>query len=89
MCGSSRALLVSAADKLHNARAILKDLREEGIALFTIFKAGKAGTIWYYRALIDAFRARGKDVALIDELNRVVTEIERLASPDYSVSPQD
>lgn len=75
--------LVSAADKLHNARAILKDYRTAGDAAFERFKGKKAGTIWYYRALIDAFRATNTDEALIDELNCTVTEIERLAYPDH------
>jgi GTP pyrophosphokinase len=35
-------LLVSGADKLHNARAILADLRAEGAAVFERFKAGRA-----------------------------------------------
>jgi (p)ppGpp synthase/HD superfamily hydrolase len=79
--------LVSAADKLHNARAILKDYRTDGDAVFERFKGKKAGTIWYYRALIDAFRATNTDEALIDELNRTVAEIERLAFPDHMSAP--
>ena len=74
--------LVSAADKLHNARAILIDLRQQGEALFKKFNGGKAGTFWYYRALIDAFRETGTCPPLIDELNRVVSEAERLAYPE-------
>ena len=72
--------LVSAADKLHNARAILSDYRAMGEALWSRFKGGKEGTLWYYRALVDAFRDAGPP-ALIAELDRVVTEIERLAGP--------
>lgn len=79
--------LVSAADKLHNARAILKDYRTDGDAVFQRFKGKKAGTIWYYRALIDAFRATNTEEALIDELNRTLTEIERLAYPDHMSTP--
>ena len=33
-----------------------------------------------YRALVVAFRARGQFPALVDELDRVVSEIEQLAS---------
>jgi GTP pyrophosphokinase len=71
-------VLVSASDKLHNARAILKDLRATGDDLWSRFTGGKAGTLWYYRSLVQAYRGRDHD-ALIDELDRVVTEIERLA----------
>lgn len=69
--------LVSASDKLHNARAILRDFRQHGPQLWSRFAGGKDGTLWYYRNLVTAFRqAAGNE--LIDELDRVVTEIEQL-----------
>jgi len=71
--------LVSACDKLQNARAILADYRVLGDSLWRRFSGGKDGTLWYYRALIQVFREAGTN-PLIDELDRVVTEIERLAS---------
>jgi (p)ppGpp synthase/HD superfamily hydrolase len=71
--------LVSASDKLHNARAIVHNLREDGEEVWSRFRAGKEGALWYYRALVTAFRAHGKS-ELIAELDRVVTEMERLAS---------
>jgi hypothetical protein len=45
--------LVSASDKLHNARAILGDFRAEGLGVFERFnlEAGVDGTIGYYRWL--------------------------------------
>ena len=70
--------LVSAADKLHNARAILADLRVLGDGLWGRFTGGKAGTLWYYRELVKTFRASGAD-AVVEELDRVVGEIEVLA----------
>ena len=50
--------LVSACDKLHNARAILGDLRALGEPLWGRFnaEAGRSGVLWYYCALVDAFR---------------------------------
>ncbi len=51
-------LLVSAADKLHNARAICADLRLHGPAVFDRFKGGLEGTLWYYESLLDVFRWR-------------------------------
>lgn len=69
--------LVSAADKLHNAQSVLRDLREHGEALWSRFNGGKEGTLWYYRSLVDVFRMAGNR-ALVDELDRVVTEIERI-----------
>lgn len=75
---SASTRLVSASDKLHNARAIVHNLREDGDSVWERFKAGKKGALWYYRALVTAFRQHGKS-ELIDELDRVVTEMERLA----------
>jgi hypothetical protein len=71
--------LVSACDKLQNARAILADYRVLGDSLWGRFSGGKDGTLWYYRALVQAFREAGTS-PLIEELARVVSEIERLAS---------
>jgi GTP pyrophosphokinase len=74
--------LVSASDKLHNARAIVADLRVQGDALWSRFSGGKAGCLWYYRALVDAFRGAGGGEAmlrLVAELDRTVSEMERLA----------
>ncbi len=69
---------VSAADKLHNARAILRDYRESGEAVWRRFQGGRSGTLWYYRALVEAFRAAGTD-PLVEELARTVDELEQLA----------
>ena len=51
---SAEAIRVTTADKLHNARAILTDLREQGASVFERFTAGRDGTLWYYRAVADA-----------------------------------
>lgn len=69
--------LVSCADKLHNARAILKDYRIHGDGLWERFKGGKDGTLWYYRSLSDTFRAVYPS-PITEELERVVSEIEKL-----------
>lgn len=42
------------------------------------FKAGKEGALWYYRALVVAFREHGAS-PLVAELDRVVSELENLA----------
>ena len=78
---SASVRLVSASDKLHNARAILHNLREDGPEVWDRFTAGREGALWYYRALVTAFRAHGTN-ALLDELDRVVSEIERLAAAE-------
>ena len=70
--------LVSAADKLHNARSVLADLRCLGDDLWPRFNGGREGTLWYYRALVEAFRSAGSN-PVVEELDRVVGELERLA----------
>lgn len=75
---SAAVRLVSASDKLHNARAILRDLRRTGDEVWSLFAGGKEGTLWYYRSLVSAFRQAGTS-ELVDELDRVVAEIEQLA----------
>ncbi len=71
--------LVSAADKLHNARAILGDSRsrEIGDAVWNRFNVGPVDIGWYYRALADAFTAAGP-TPLTRELERTVVELERV-----------
>lgn len=76
---SASVRLVTAADKLYNARSVLKDYRVLGEELWQRFAGGKAGTLWYYRALVEALRAAAS-TPLVEELDRVVTEIEQLAS---------
>ncbi len=70
--------LVSAADKLHNARSILADFRSQGDELWKRFTGGKEGTLWYYRALVEAYAKAGVN-PVIEELDRVVRELEALA----------
>jgi (p)ppGpp synthase/HD superfamily hydrolase len=67
-------VLVSLADKLHNARSILADVRELGPVMFERFTAGRDEQLWYYRSLVDAFR--GYPSGMAGELERVVAEIE-------------
>jgi hypothetical protein len=69
---------VSASDKVYNAQAILRDLRRHGDKAFNRFTGKKEGTLWYYRSLVTAFRLHGEN-ELLDELDRVVSNIERLA----------
>jgi (p)ppGpp synthase/HD superfamily hydrolase len=51
-------LRVSRADKLHNARSVVTDLRAMGPELWDRFSSGRDGLIWYYGALADVFAAR-------------------------------
>jgi GTP pyrophosphokinase len=77
---SAGTVLVTTADKLHNARTIAMDLRAIGEQVFDRFTEGKDGALWYHRAITDAI-ARNPHVprGLLADLRRTVEEIERLA----------
>jgi (p)ppGpp synthase/HD superfamily hydrolase len=70
------ALLVSACDKLHNARAIATDLAS-GEDVFARFTGGRDGTLWYYRSLAEVFVERlGRERPLVIELAATVARME-------------
>jgi hypothetical protein len=70
---------VSCADKLHNARAIVADLRAIGVSVFDRFNAGRNGALWYYRRLADTFLELGP-ASLARELDLAVRQMERAAA---------
>jgi (p)ppGpp synthase/HD superfamily hydrolase len=73
---SDSVRLVSSADKLHNARTVLSDYRRLGEDLWTRFNGNREGTLWYYRAIVDALPGESP---IVEELDRVVTELETLS----------
>nr|WP_075835490.1 HD domain-containing protein [Deinococcus marmoris]OLV16419.1 GTP pyrophosphokinase [Deinococcus marmoris] len=82
---SASSLLISASDKLHNARTILTDVltlpAEERASYFTRFNQGQAGTLQYYRLLTDSYKAaRGQDVQQRPRLQVLFAELERTVS---------
>jgi len=83
---SDAARLVSCADKLHNARSVVSDLRVLGNGLWLRFAGGRDGSLWYYRKLADAFLRLGPR-QLAEELDRTVIEMHRLADVPDPASP--
>jgi len=73
------SLLVSLADKTHNAASIVADLREHGDALWGRFTGGREGSLWYYRSLANAF-AQLMPGALAGEFERQVAAMEDAVS---------
>jgi len=71
-------LRVSAADKLHNARSIVKDYREIGDEVWNRFKVGGREALWYYEELVKIFSARGEHKWLVAELSRAVAELRNI-----------
>jgi (p)ppGpp synthase/HD superfamily hydrolase len=71
---SDETRLVSLADKLYNARAILTDYVREGESVWERFKGKRVGTLWYYQALRDHF-IKADDSDLSRQFARVVQEL--------------
>ncbi|ADD26933.1 HD domain-containing protein [Meiothermus ruber] len=77
---SPPARLVSAADKLHNLRAIVADYRTHGEALWQRFvseaetiEEKRRLTLWYYRELAKEFSSDGGSRLIGAELERLLS----------------
>jgi (p)ppGpp synthase/HD superfamily hydrolase len=80
--------LVVAADKLHNLRDLLSSYRVQGDDLWTHFKGGRDGTLWYYRAVVDALVDAAKPEE--NQLRAITEEIDRtLAALQQEIAEQD
>ncbi len=74
---SDEVLLVSCSDKLHNARAIVSDLINEGPSMFNRFSSTTEQTLWYYRQLAMIFNNRKTPPA--KALEAAVSQMEALS----------
>ena len=68
--------LVSAADKLHNVRAIIRDFREHGDDVWERFQGRREGTLWYYETVAHTLLRRYRS-HLTRDLQRAVDEAAR------------
>lgn len=73
--------LISAADKLYNARSILEDYRVIGPKIWERFNRPRDLQIWYYETILEVFKASG-DMRIFDELERVVNELKQISAED-------
>jgi len=72
------ACLISAADKLHNARCLVADLRRFGMASLEKFNAPPTDLCWYYESVAEILTARLPESALVQELGRTVKSLSSL-----------
>ena len=79
--------LISAADKLYNARSILEDYRLIGPKIWQRFKRSRDLQIWYYDTILDVFKSFGK-TRIVDELERVVDELKQISARDAGQAAQ-
>jgi (p)ppGpp synthase/HD superfamily hydrolase len=68
--------LISAADKLYNARTILSDHREIGARVWERFKRGRVQQMGYYKELLRVFKAQPAN-RIVEEFERVVAKLEK------------
>jgi GTP pyrophosphokinase len=73
--------LISAADKLYNARSILEDYRLIGPEVWRRFKRGRDQQIWYFDTILEVFKSSGAS-RIVDELERVVAELREITAKD-------
>jgi (p)ppGpp synthase/HD superfamily hydrolase len=72
-------LLISAADKLYNAKSILDDFNEIGPGVFARFKRGAKEQLWYFDELLKVFRAHPPN-RIVNDLERVMKELKAVTS---------
>mgnify|MGYP002641941966 CR=1 FL=1 len=68
-------ILVSCADKLHNARSLWTDIQRDGVGTIERFNAPGSEIAWHYSALLAAFELRGAPADLVIPLREVVLNL--------------
>lgn len=78
---NEEARWVCAADKVHNASSIVSDLRRtiDPQTVWNRFGGGKAATALWYREVYERLREVGFDAPIMTELDRVSSELQKLA----------
>ena len=64
--------LVTAADKLHNARAIVTDLQNDGPIVWNRFNAGQEDILWYYTEMLKVLQAKSVSNTIITPLEKSI-----------------
>lgn len=77
--------LISAADKLFNARTILDEYRDIGPRVWERFKRGREQQMWYFKELLTVFKSGGTN-RIVDELERVVNALDQISVGQVSNS---
>ncbi len=78
---SDSACKISCADKIHNAKSTLRDLRNMGLESLQRFNAPEPkieNILWYYESLLSVFQKRKVHPRLTAELSETLGEIRRL-----------
>ena len=84
------ALLVIAADKLHNLRSTVADLRTVGDEVWSRFKTGRDGFLWYHQEMLDRLGALMPGSRSVAEMRLLMMELAARsdgggAAPDQAI----
>lgn len=75
---SPSAQRVSLADKLHNARDLLRALETEGDIVWQRFTEGKTGVLWFYQALLKVYQS--KQSHLFRQIHKIVDQLATISN---------
>jgi (p)ppGpp synthase/HD superfamily hydrolase len=73
--------LISAADKLYNARSILEDYREIGPRIWDRFNRRRKDQLWYFNEILKSYKSPGAR-RIVEELRRVVKDLEEISKDE-------
>jgi (p)ppGpp synthase/HD superfamily hydrolase len=83
---SPDTLLVSIADKLYNARAILEEYRQIGSEVWRRFKRGRKQQLWYFDELIKVYEERCPNWRIVQELKQTVKKLAQISATENGTS---
>ena len=79
--GSDEAVIVSAADKIHNLTSMIIDYRVKGDKLWDLFKTkSKDDQLWWYDSVFELVKRRLPDSPLVEQLENSIAEIKQLVN---------
>lgn len=76
------ALLVTAADKTHNARSLVSDIRLYGVEYLEPFTATPQQTLWYYGQVLAALSERSVSPRLLQALRESYEQMVELINQE-------
>jgi hypothetical protein len=82
-------LLVSLADKAHNARSIVTDIERHGVAILSKFNGAPQQILDYYSECLEIGRANGAHEALLTPLANSVKDITPSITPSSGTGKLD
>lgn len=77
LVASEEAMMICAADKIHNLSSLSDDYKVKGEALWKVFSAPKSRQLWFYEEILKVLKDRLKS-PIVEELEEVYRETMRV-----------